>query len=283
MRFGINSFLVSSAFANEDLVLIDRFKSWGADFIELAVHEPERIDVKELRNAISSAGMENCPVCGMFPPERDLRGDEKQQQATLDYMTRLIDLAAAIESKIVAGPFYSSVGRCNLHSEEERSQQFDLVAKNLVSLCQHAEQAGVTLMMEPLNRFETDFINTLGQARTMIEKVGSPALKIHADTFHMNIEEDDAAQAIRDAGDLLGHVHASASHRGVPGRDQVDWSGTFSALKEIGYEGDIAIETFSVDNETIARAASIWMQRYDSPEQLSSEGLVFLRDAWQHA
>ena len=87
------------------------------------------------------------------------------------------------------------------------------------------------LALEPLNRFETDFINNLAQAQAMIEKVGSPVLKIHADTFHMNIEEDDSAQAVRDAGTLIGHVHASASHRGIPGRDEVNWSGVFSSLK----------------------------------------------------
>lgn len=283
MRFGINSFLVSSAFTDKDLHLIDLFKAWGADFIELAVYDPRDIDVVGLRAALSNAGMGGGPVCGMFPPDRDLRGDVQQQKNTLDNVTRLIDMAAEIGSKVVAGPFYSSVGRCNLHDAGERARQHELVAGHIHALCRHAEQAGITLAIEPLNRFETDFINNLGQARAMIEAVGSPALKIHADTFHMHIEEDCSARAVREAGNLIGHVHASASHRGIPGRDQADWNGIFASLKKIGYAGDIAIETFSMDNETIARAASIWVQRFDSPEQLAREGLTFLRSAWEKA
>lgn len=263
--------------------MIAQFREWGADFIEFAVHEPEKIDPAALSQAVEAAGMENCPVCGMFPPDRDLRGTEEQQQTSLEYLNRLIDLAAAIGSSTVAGPMYSSVGRCNLHTESERQEQKDRVARNLEKACVRAEQAGVTLMMEPLNRFETDFMNTLEQGRQMIEKVGSPALKLLVDTFHMNIEEDDSAQAIREAGDAVGHFHASGSHRGIPGRDQVNWTGVFKALKDIGYPGDMAIETFSTDNDTIARAASIWMERYDSPEQLACEGLSFIRDAWSRS
>ena len=280
MRFGLNSFLVSSTFSNADIPWIEVFEGWGADFVELAVLHPEELDVPALRRALSDAGMENNPVCGMFPPQHDLRGDTAQQQSCLDYTRRLIDLAAALGSKTVAGPFYSSVGRCNLHTEEEKKAQFELVATHLRSLCDAAEKAGVTIAIEPLNRFETDFINTLAQARRMIEAVGSPALKIHADTFHMHIEEDHSPTAVREAGALIGHVHASANHRGVPGRDQVDWGGVFQALRAINYSGDMAIETFPMDNTTIARAASIWIQRYDSAEQVSREGLRFLRNTW---
>jgi D-psicose/D-tagatose/L-ribulose 3-epimerase len=283
MRFGINSFLLTSGFTNDELSMIEQFGSWGADIIELAIHEPEKIDTVALRKSIEAAGMSNCPVCGMFPPERDLRGTEEQQATCLAYVGKLIDLASEIGSRVVAGPFYSSVGRCNLHSDAEKEQQADCVARNLATLCAKAERAGVTLAMEALNRFETDFINTADQAAAMIQKVGSPALKIHVDTFHMNIEEANPAEAIRRAGDLIGHVHASGSHRGTPGTGHVDWHGVFGALKEIGYGGDVVIETFSTDNDTIARAASIWIQRFDTPEQLAVDGLTFLRDAWAKA
>ncbi len=282
MRFGINSFLLSSGFSNDDLPMIAQFKEWGADIIELAVHEPEKLAVPALQQALDAADIAIGPVCGMFPPDRDLRGTAEQQQNTVDYVGKLIDLASELGSTIVAGPMYSSVGRCNLHTEAEKEQQSDLIARNLEKLCAKAEQAGVTLAIEPLNRFETDCVNTLAQARALIEKVGSPALKIHADTFHMHIEETNSAEAVREVADLIGHVHASASHRGIPGKDQVDWVGIFAVLQDVGYDGDIVIETFSTDNDTIARAASIWMQRFDSPEQLAREGLGFLRNTWNH-
>jgi D-psicose/D-tagatose/L-ribulose 3-epimerase len=117
----------------------------------------------------------------------------------------------------------------------------------------------------------------LDQAVDLIERVGSPALKIHIDTFHMNIEESNSGAAIRKAAAHIGHVHASASHRGLLGEDQVDWDGVIAALKDIGYDGDVVIESFSEGNEVIAKAASIWRKLYDSPEQLSVEGLQFLK------
>ena len=248
--------------------------------MELAVLEPAGIDVPQLRRALDDAGMVNNPVCGMFPPQHDLLGDIAQQQSCLNYAHQLIDLAAAIGSKTIAGPFYSYVGHCNMYDERERQRQFELVAGHLKALATIAQQSGVTIALEPLNRFETDFINTLAQARRMIEAVGSPALKIHADTFHMHIEEDHSPTAVREAGSLIGHVHASANHRGVPGRDQVDWTGVFQSLRDINYTGDMAIETFPVDNTTIARAASIWIQRYKTPEEVSRAGLKFLRTTW---
>lgn len=283
MKFGINSFLLTSGFTTDDLPIIEQIKSWGADMIELAVFEAEKVDATKLREALEAAGMDNCPVCGIFPPERDLRGTEAQQQSSLDHVGGLIDLATEIGSSIVAGPMYSCVGRCELYTEAEKAQHSDLIAGNLEKLCAKAEKAGVTLCMEPLNRFETDCMNTLAQASAMIEKVGSPALKIHADTFHMNIEEANPAEAIRMAGDHVGHFHASGSHRGIPGTGHVDWSGIFGALKEINYSGDVCIETFSADNDTIARAVSIWIRRFETPEQLAVDGLGFLREAWEKA
>ena len=282
-KIGINSFLLSSGFTTADLPMIEQFKSWGADMIELAIFEPEKVDVRALIQSLEKAGMEDCPVCGAFSPDRDLRGTEEEQQNSLTYVSQLIDLASEIGTKVVAGPLYSSVGRCGQHTDSEKQQQSDLVARNLSTLCAKAEKAGITLAMEPLNRFETDFMNTIDQATTMINKVGSPALKIHIDTFHMNIEEGNPAEAVRMAGSLVGHVHASGSHRGTPGTGHVDWLGIFGALKAIDYSGDIVIETFTTDNKTIARAASIWFQRFDSPEQLVRDGLRFVRDAWQKA
>ncbi len=101
------------------------------------------------------------------------------------------------------------------------------------------------------------------------------------DTFHMNIEEEDSAAAIIKYAPYIGHVHASASHRGLLGKDQVNWDGVLSALQTIGYDGDIVIESFSEDNQVIARAAAIWRPLYHSPQQLSVEGLNFLRNTWK--
>ncbi len=281
MRFGLNTFLVSPGFTDADIPLISAFKSYGADVIELAIVDPSAVSVPALLAALQAAKLEQPIVCGAFGPGRDLRGNAQHQAACVHYISELIELAPQLGAKVVCGPFYSETGRASRHTAEAREQQLEQIASHLKPLCQQAEAAGVILAMEPLNRFETDCINTLEQAVDLIERVGSPALKIHIDTFHMNIEEDDSAAAILKYGPYIGHVHASASHRGLLGQDQVDWDGVLSALQTIGYEGDIVIESFSEDNEVIARAAAIWRPLYDSPKQLSVEGLEFLKKSWK--
>lgn len=282
MRFGLNTFLVSPGFTDSDLTLINTFKNFGAEVVELAIVDPADVTVSKLKEALQSAGLEQPVLCGAFGSGRDLRGTPEEVATASAYITGLIDLAVALDSKIVCGPMYSETGRSGAHTAEEREAQLVRIAEALKPLCAKAEAAGVVLAMEPLNRFETDCINTLEQAVGLIERVGSSVLKIHIDTFHMHIEEDDSASAIRKAAPYIAHVHASASHRGLLGKDQVDWRGVLSALQEIGYDGDIVIESFSEDNRGIAKAAAIWRKLYDSPEQLSVEGLRFLRKSWKH-
>ncbi len=278
MRYGLNTFLVSAGFTDADLPLIGQFKEWGADVIELAIVDPDAVDPGKLKAALAESGMERPVVCGAFGGGRDLRGDSGQVAAAVAYISRLIQLAQDLGSSVVCGPMYSETGRTGQHSEVERCQQFEQIAKSLRPLCDDAEAAGICLALEPLNRFETDCINTIEQALALIDLVGSPALKIHIDTFHMNIEEDNSYAAILAAGQQVAHVHASASHRGLLGQDQVDWAGVFKGLAEIDYRGDIVIESFTSDNLAIAKAVSLWRKLYDSPQQLAVDGLKFLKE-----
>jgi len=111
----------------------------------------------------------------------------------------------------------------------------------------------------------------------MIREVKSPALKLLLDTFHMNIEEKNPADAIRRAGKHVGHIHASASDRGTPGNDNVDWRGVAKALKDIRYQGAVVIESFTQDVKVIARAAAIWRKIEPRRNDIASKGLTFLK------
>ncbi len=111
----------------------------------------------------------------------------------------------------------------------------------------------------------------------MVKDVGSPALRIHLDTFHMNIEEKCQAEAIKKAGKLLGHFHACGSDRGTPGNDHTDWDGIAAALKAVRYNGDVVIESFTQDVVVIARAAAIWRQIEPSQADIAAKGVKFLK------
>ena len=135
------------------------------------------------------------------------------------------------------------------------------------------------LCIEPLNRFETDFLNTCDKGLKLIKAVGSKAVKLHLDTFHMNIEEKNQAAAIVKAGKHLAHFHACGSDRGTPGGDHIDWKPIVDALRKIKYKGDVVIESFTTDVKVIARAAAIWRKIEPNRNDIAVNGLAFLKKA----
>lgn len=277
MRFGINTFLFTSPFTNESTKFFKNFKAWGFDSVEIAVEHESHIDPTFVKSQLDRHGLVCGTLCGAFGPGRDLRGTADEQNACLDYVHKLIDIAVVLDSPALVGPVYSAVGRAEFVPEKERKVQWELVVKNLKRLCQYAEKKGKKIAIEPLNRFETDFINTCDQAVQMVKDVGSPALSIHLDTFHMNIEEKDPAAAIRRTGKMLGHLHACGSDRGTPGNDHIDWKSIASALKRIGYKKDVVIESFTPDVLVIAKAASIWRLMEPNKNDIAIKGVKFLK------
>jgi D-psicose/D-tagatose/L-ribulose 3-epimerase len=206
-----------------------------------------------------------------------LRGKPADQRTGLKYLHELIDQMVVLECPALVGPVYSAVGRADAVPPKQYRQQWKTVVKHLQNVCAHAARKGCKVCLEPLNRFETDFINTCDQGLIMIQDVGSPALRLHLDTFHMNIEEKDQAAAIRKAGKLLGHFHACGSDRGTPGNDHIDWEPIAAALKAVGYKWDVTIESFTTDVKVIARAAAIWRQIEPSRNDIAINGVKFLK------
>ena len=277
MRFGINTFLLTSPFTTQSTRLFKQIKSWGFETVELPIEDPKHIDPARVKRDLDKAGLVCGSICACMGPDRDLRGTAKQQKIGLDYLKRLIDHMVVLDCPSLIGPVYSETGRADSVPRPEYKQQWKTVAANLRKLCDYAEERGKQICLEPLNRFETDFINTCDQALQMVKDVGSPALKIQLDTFHMNIEEKNQAEAVRKAGKLLGHLHACGCDRGVPGNDHIDWKGIAKALKDINYQGDIVIEGFATHVKLIARAAAIWRQIEPNQNDIATKGLKFLQ------
>ncbi len=277
MRLGLNTFLFASPFTTASTKLFPRFKAWGFQTVEIPIEDPAHIDPARVKRALDASGLVCGSVCACMGPDRDLRGTPEQQQTGLKYMMTLLDQMVVLDCPALIGPVYSAVGRADAVPPKEYRQQWKTVAGHLKTLCRHAEELGKTVCLEPLNRFETDFINTCEQALKMVDAVGSPALKIHLDTFHMNIEEKNQAAAIRKAGKLLGHFHACGSDRGTPGKDHIDWKPIAAALKAVGYKNDVVIESFTTDVKVIARAAAIWRRIEPTRDEIAVDGLKFLR------
>jgi D-psicose/D-tagatose/L-ribulose 3-epimerase len=276
-NFGINTFLFTSPFTNADISLFPKFREWGFDSVEIALEDVSHIDPVLVRKALDENGLKCDSICAAMGPGRDLRGTEEEQMTSITYIKSVLDVMPELGCPILIGPLYSSVGRAEATEEALYNKQWAIVVQHLRMLSEYAEALDLQLAIEPLNRFETDFINTCEQGLRMIEEVNNRALLLHLDTFHMNIEEKDLAKAILKAGSKLGHLHACGSDRGTPGGDHTDWEGIRSALKEINYTRGISIESFTPDVKVIAKAASVWRSFEPSKEDIAIKGLQFLR------
>ena len=277
MRFSINTVLFVSPFTNKDTRLFKRFKKWGFDAVELLIEDPAHIDPTLVKRALDKNGLACGSVAAAINPGRDLRGSAASQRNGVKYLCQLIDQMVTLDARVLSGPVYSYVGRAEAYPPSQQKQHWKSVVKNLKTVTRYAAERGKLVCVEPLNRFETDFLNTIEQGLKLIEDVGNPALKLHLDTFHANIEEKHQGEAIRRAGEHLGHIHACGADRGTPGNDHIDWKSIAVALKAIKYDGDIALESVTLDVPRIAASAGIWRRMEPTRDEIAREGVKFLR------
>ncbi|MBM3706069.1 MAG: sugar phosphate isomerase/epimerase [Actinobacteria bacterium] len=279
MKFGINTLLYAGTFTDEHVKnLFSRFAQMGFEGVEIALEKKGDIDYKKTLKAFRDNGLRCAAVCGMFGEDRDIRGPNKEYIAGgLSYIRDCLEACSELECDLLDGPAYSAVGRATLVADEQKKAEWSTVVENLTKVCSWAEKLGVYVAIEPLNRFETDFINICKDAVRMIKDVGSRMLKIHLDSFHMSIEEKSSAMAVLDAGENLYMFHASENDRGAAGTGQVHWKPVADALRRINYDRWVVVESFTPENRVIAKAASIWRQTEKNGFILAEKSLKFLR------
>jgi D-psicose/D-tagatose/L-ribulose 3-epimerase len=160
---------------------------------------------------------------------------------------------------------------------EKRKAEWALAVEQLYEVCEMAHQRDLQIALEPLNRFESDLVNTAADVKRLITDIHHPAAKIVLDGFHMNIEERDVEQAILTAGKDLIHLQVSENYRGTPGTGQTNWAAYRRGLEQIEYTGTVSIESFTTDNKELAGAVCFWHPMADSQDQLAKDGLIFLK------
>ncbi len=281
MRFGASTFIWASPFSNKTLDLFDHVKAIGFDILEICVEDPDTIDVAAIRDRAAQTGV-SVTICGAFGPDRDLSSeDSARRRAGVAYVERCIDVAAELRSPFVSGPMYAPTGQTRLQSDDARRAQWQRAAASLKGVATYAAERGVKLAIEPLNRFETDLINTVDQGLRLVEDVGVDNVGLLLDTFHMNIEEKDIPAAIRRAAGRIVEFHACANDRGTPGDDHLPWREIVAALSDVHFRGPVVIEAFTPEIKEIARAVSIWRPLATSQDVLAADGLRNLRAAFK--
>jgi D-psicose/D-tagatose/L-ribulose 3-epimerase len=275
MKFGVNLFIWTANFDETHLPLLPRIRAAGFDGVEAPMYKGRDFAVAEMRKGLAETGME-CTICSILVDGLSMISDNAGTRTkTVEQLRENIATAAEIGAKIIAGPLYAPVGYLagRRRTEDEWKRAVDCWQQLGPWLAQHQVIAAI----EPLNRFETFFLNTAEDAARFCDEVGHPNVGILFDTFHANIEEKSIADGYRTVARHLKHVHTCENDRGTPGSGHIEWAQVFQAIREIGYDGWLTIESFGSNLPEIAAAAAIWRDLATTPEAVAFDGVGFLR------
>ena len=277
-QIGVNAWVWSSPVHTEEFGrLAPIVARMGFDLIEVGIESTADLDYRRAAEIAKANGLA-VGVCAAMGPDRDLiHPDDGIRRNGMEYLRHCIDAAQTLGAANVCGPLYSAVGRTWQATDEERKRDVDLLVRQLGELATYAGERGVWLGVEPLNRFETSFINLTSQAIEVADRVDHPACGVMLDTFHMNIEERSIGDAIRAAGPRMKQLHACENDRGAPGSGHVPWDEVAAACRDIGFTGPFVIESFTNKVKSIAKAAAIWRTFATSQDALAENGLRHLR------
>jgi D-psicose/D-tagatose/L-ribulose 3-epimerase len=280
MRYGVSTWAWSYPFdPTRDIDLIEHAASLGATHFELggeALEQRSDLPIDAIRRRLASQDMTSS-VCGLFGPTRDLsHADPAVRAAGAAHLQACVEVAAEIGAGVVVGAVCGTGGH-TVVSDEQRAERYAWATDELQRAGDHARDLGVMIGVEPLNRYENNLLTTQAQARPLVDGLNHPNVGLHVDLFHANIEEADLGAAIRLAGDRMVHCHAVDNTRGAPGSGHTDWSKIRDALRAIGYDKALVIETFNPANAQIAELAALWRPLAESQDFLVRSGLAFLK------
>lgn len=256
-------------------------RTLGYSLIEIAYEPQAPIGARELRAAAHAVGL-RLSVAGNFTGGRDLSADDESVRAEgLRYLIDCIDFTVQVGADVVAGPMYSAVGKARLLEPAKREQQRWWAVQNIRRAADHAARHGVRLAIEPLNRFETDLVNTTAQALALCDDIERENVGLSLDTFHMNIEEDSFSHAIIAAAPRLFSFQASENTRGTPGSGHVPWAEVFATLRKVRYDGPVIVEAFKADDAGLASTLSLWRPVTQSMDGLMRDAAAFIAPQWK--
>ena len=244
----------------------------GIDFLEITMLDPEGVDADHTRRLLEKHDVE-C-VCSLGMPLDRLPTNDPE--GALAFLQLALDRSHAIGARAMSGVIYGGIGQRTGFPPTQA--EIDATARVVRDAAAYAASLGMDYGLEAVNRYENHILNTAEQAVAMVEKVGADNVFVHLDTYHMNIEEKGIANGILKARDHLKYIHLSASDRGTPGCDTVQWDEVFAALAAIGFKGGMAMESFISVPPQIASALSVWRPVAPDREEVLGQGLPFLRN-----
>lgn len=271
-NIGVDSFIWSENFGIKDLWIIAKAKQLGFATLDISISHPETFPVAEVQKEIRRVGIPVVTSTTLNPSTNLISSDPAVVRNGIEILKKLVDINVQLGSRIIGGVNYAAWGYLPGRPRTEVEWSTSITAMKEVA--GYARQKGdVVICLEPVNRFETHFLNIAEDAVRYCKETGYDNVKVHLDTFHMIREETSFAQAVRTCGKrYLGYVHVCENNRGIPGTGLVPWKELFSALKEIGYTGPLCIESFDPSFVELNRLCAIWRKFADTGEELAIKG-----------
>ena len=273
-KIGFNTLVWSAVVSDELFPILDRLKSIGYDGVECLIGSPDEKAYKRFGDHAHNIGLETTSVFVVGKDENPVSDSVVTRAKGLDRIKWGIDRAHDMQAKIICGPFHSAHGVFSHQPPQE--DEYKWCGEVLNAAGTYAAQAGITLALEALNRFECYLCNTMEQLTKLMKAASHTNVRAMYDTHHANIEEKKTKEAIYQIAPFLAHFHISENDRGTPGDGHVQWSETFSALKDINYDGWLTIEAFSRNDPDFANAINVWRE-YSLPWDMAEKGLSFLK------
>ena len=274
MQLGIHAFAWCTEWSNDTLDILDKVKKENLDFVEIPLLKLENVDTKAVLARRKAVGIDVVTSTVIQTDDRDITSpNPAYRRAGIEHLRRCIDTTAALESDSFSGVLYSKYCKADVLPTED---DWKWSAEGLHELGEYAQQYGITLGLEPVTRYESNLINTCEEAIRLLDMIGLPNVKVHLDTYHMNVEEKSFYEATKLAKDRLCHYHMCECDRGIPGTGHVDWDGIFRALKENDYHGRIGMEGFSDLTESMN--SWVWRKLAPDGDTFLREGIRFLRE-----
>lgn len=237
-------------------ISIPKAKAAGFDAVELFTASADAVSPDTLSRLLDEHGIELAAVgtgAGKVLHQLSLASPDKEiRRKACDFVSAMIDFGACFAASVIIG----SMQGC-LEKEVKREKTLAWLRESLDELSKDAAAHGVNIIVEPLNRYETDLINTLGDGVELIKSLSCNNVFLLADLFHMNIEEESIAESIRAAGKYIGHLHFVDSNRRPAGTGHIDFVPVAKALKEIGFNGYASAEALPYPNPDSAAAQTI--------------------------
>ncbi len=247
----------------------------GYDGVEISLVAGFDVGVDRMARSAGSLGLDVLCSTGLSPTMDISSPDPAIRRAGREHLRRCLDQAAELGSPILGGVTYApwmGFPEGDLDGYRQRS------AAGLYEVAGHAATLGIDICLEVLNRFETFMFNTVSGCLDFVDLVDHPSLKVELDTFHMNMEEDDLAMAVRSAAGRIGHVQVASNNRRAPQYGHIDWPSFRQALDEVGYDRWVVFETFPNSKVETGRATYAWRDLTDDPDGDAADAARFIRE-----